>query len=242
MSPKRRFLAAALSLAVACERPAPARTDTATGPAADTVARPRFDECPRATAGEPLPESRAMSCGEGLVNRSGDTLTLVIPGRDTLRLVDVKSVGEDARSFLFQGSILDRRYWIVTERLYEGSRAIVIDAATGSMTTMAARPIPNAGGTLMAAGTRGLESGESVTRLEIWRAVGGALVREFSVDPNDPAHPETSWGPGGLTWPSPDTLVVQRFKPAPGEPGGERAADTVRVIHSAAGWRIFPRQ
>ena len=235
-------LLACVGLALACSRGASPRTDTDTASAPlQTLAPPRFSECPRATAGDDVPENAALSCGEGFVTRAAETLTVVIPGRDTLRLVDVNSDGEDARSFLFQGSILDRRYWIVAEQLYEGARVIVIDAASGAQTQMAARPIPSPDGSLLAAGIRGLESAESLTRLEIWRGANGQFYREFTIDPYDPSHPETSWGPGGLVWRSPDTLVVQRFLPREGEPGGEIAGDTIRVVRQGTGWRVFPK-
>jgi hypothetical protein len=158
-----------------------------------------------------------------------------------MRFVDVNADGEGMHAFQFRGSMLDRRYWIVGEQFYEGATTLVIDAATGARAEMPARPIPSPDGLRLAAGIRGLESAESVTRLQIWRGENGELVREFTVDPNDTSHPETSWGPGELVWLSPDTLRVQRFRPKEGEPGGEVPGDTIRLVRKGAGWKILSR-
>jgi hypothetical protein len=184
-----------------------------------------------------LTEEAALACWRTQARRAGDTLIIAGGGRGELRFVNSTSDGESHVTYTFRGAML-RRYWVIERQGYESGHTLLVDAVSGEQARVVAAPVPSPNGQYLAAAARSLEIAEGATRLEIWRVTAGTPLLEFSLDPFNPGEPEAGWGPGAVSWRAADTLVVPRYRATDASGAGEVLKDTVRIVRSAAGWRL----
>ena len=179
-------------------------------------------------------EETLLGCASDKVRRSGDTLTIAIPGQSDVVFVDNHEDGEGVRTHLFKGGLAGGKYWLVRVEMYESASTVVVDATSGRQFSMIAAPILSPSGSYLAAAARDLGTAEGSTGLEIWRADGDSLMRVFSISPYD-SDTSKSWGPGPPAWRGDDTLVVPRYRPGDTD-GSERLSDTIRFVRRGAAW------
>jgi hypothetical protein len=197
------------------------------------------DSVPLTSSRTPAPicsdtnETAALRCAQGAVARHGDTLLFRdAHGRHLVR-VSNHVEGEQFLQFRYYGRMArpdGGHLHILDIHGYESGAVELIADDSGDSVTVPGYPIPSPDGLRFASSAASYETCEGTTVLEVWRLVGGAPLREFTVAPFDCTR-DTGWWSTDETWRSPDTLsFIRHVLPTDRERHKAGASDTTNAL------------
>jgi hypothetical protein len=184
-------------------------------------------------AGRTQGETPKIKASKGLASRDGTKLSLALTDGRHLVLTDDLSCGQVScppqlfRSFDYAGTSPDGRFHVVAERWDEASVGLLVDTATGAVTSLLGVPSFSPDGHRAAATVTDLEW-SAPRRLEVWNLTGPAPGIEFQL----PAKAEDDTVYEAVTWPDADHLRLKR-----GPWGSEQRAEAT-LVHDASGWHL----
>lgn len=190
-------------------------------------------------------ETVALRCARGAVVRRGDTLVFRdAHGRRTVRVSNLVD-GEEFLQFKYHGRMTrpdGGHLHIVDVQGYEAGSVELIPDDSGASIRVVGYPILSPDGLRFATAAASYETCEGTTELEVWRLVGGAPLREFTVAPFDCTR-DTGWWSTDETWRSPDTLSFVRHVLPTDSVRLKAGASTVTnalLVRRATGWTLDP--
>ncbi len=177
-----------------------------------------IDSVPVSSSRPPVPicsdtnETAALRCAQGAVERRGDTLVFRdAHGRHVVRVSNLVD-GEQFLQFRYHGRMArpdGGHLHILDIHGYESGAVELIADDSGDSVTVPGYPILSPDGLRFATSAASYETCEGTTVLEVWRLVGGAPLREFTVAPFDCMR-DVGWWSTDETWRSRDTLSFIR--------------------------------
>lgn len=192
-------------------------------------------------------ETTAIRCGEGAVNRHGDTLVIALSGIGAVKRVNDTTDGESYVRYQYAGRMGGGSgtpaYHILDVGHYESAGVELVNAASGDSVFIGGPPILSPDGSRFATTSENAESCEATNQLDIWRITGDKPVREFELPPFDCTRAH-SWWPSDITWHAQDTVTFLRNSlPVDAARRARGESDTTRavLVHRAAGWSLESR-
>lgn len=167
--------------------------------------------------------------------RQGDTLRLVM-GSDTVRFVDEGGDPGQVVRYSYQDHWPDTGHSLLQAQYYEGSDYLLVDASTGSRTSLPHWPLRSPDGHRFAVLSMDLVAGYGPNTLQIWvfdDGSEGEPVLEWETEPSD-------WGPAEGSWVDGRTLrFTQRgFCDRLGLAGQGMCDRPARVMRNGGSWTV----
>lgn len=236
----------ALCTVTACNEAKPVAHTPPPQPARATAA---IDSAP-SNSGQPASllcadtaETVALRCAQGAVVRRGDTLDFRDShGGHVVRVSNLVD-GEQFLQFRYSGRMVrpdGGHLHVVDVHGYEDGSVELIADDTGASIRVVGYPILSPDGRRFATSAASYETCEGTTALEVWRLVGGAPRREFTVTPFDCTR-DIGWWSTDETWRSPDTLsFIRHVLPTDSERHKAGTSDTTNalLVRRASGWAL----
>lgn len=178
-------------------------------------------------------EAPLIDASRGKASRDGARLSLKLTDGRNFVLTDDLACGQVScppqvfRSFDYAGTSPDGRFHVVEERWDEASAAMLVDARTGTITSLLGVPRFSSDGKRAVATVTDLEW-SAPRRLEVWTLGGPAPGIEFSVAAKD--EDDTVYEVVG--WDDSDHLRLRRG------PWASDQRTEVTLVHDAAGWHM----
>lgn len=161
-------------------------------------------------------EKSAIAASNGRVLRTGDQIC-IHPQRaeDVCVTTNTTDEGEEFIAYTYLGELGAPPLHVLRVAYYEGRAALLVDATTGHQQLVSAIPQPSPDGRHLAVASMDLDAAFDANEFVIYRYVGGAIVQELKVSPND-------WGPGTPRWLSAKRVELPVETPVDGARSGYR--------------------
>ena len=117
------------------------------------------------------------------------------------RIVDDK----DSERLYYLGLLERPSYYILFVQYYEGGAIRAVSTRSGWTGIIDNMPVPSPNALHVAVSSYGGLGRYDSNRLTIWRVVGDALEKEWSIEPDQ-------WGPGEIRWLDNNRLSVAQLK------------------------------
>ncbi len=154
----------------------------------------------------PASADRERTARDGNVARINDQIRIAIPGHDTVVFTDTPRGVEDGYHHVYRGVIKELDAYLVELQLIEGRSFRLIDARTGLVSELDARPVVAPDSQRFITASWDTEAAYDPNRARIYRMDSTGLTIEWEISPE-------RWGPDSARWDGNARVIMRR---APG--------------------------